>query len=163
MKNLTIVETLARYWKCNNIHHQYTWRQRDLCSHRISYQTNSIQESCLHMLTWPNKFHISYNMLLIQYFYLLNTKLTLFKTSGNELWYSFKTETVPSSRLSNMGGFSRAITIAVRAFLKWSENFGSLLVSPLQGWVSSTLSNCLSTILLLEQIVMAGNGIWATS
>ena len=49
-----------------------------------------------------------------------------------------------------IGRFSLDTKITVRAFLNLSGNFWSLLVSPLQGWINSTLSNCLSTILLLE-------------
>ena len=62
-------------------------------------------------------------------------------------------------RSFNMDGFSRAITIAVKAFRKFLGNSGSCLANPCQGCVKRTLSNCLSTILLFEHIVMAGNGI----
>ena len=68
----------------------------------------------------------------------------------------------PLVKSLSLYGSSLAITNAVRALLKSTSKLAIDLLSPFHGCVLRTLSSCLYTILLLEHIVIAGNGSFST-
>ena len=87
---------------------------------------------------------------------------TFFITSGNAWWYLLRILIVPIVKPFSKFGLSCAIVNAAKALLKSFSKFGVVLFKAFQGWVRRTLSTCLLTTALFEQIVIAGNGISLT-